>query len=96
MTDTKKSHKKKPTTQVKPPSPTVKTVEIKKEELEDLGNCQGCGQPLKRTAFNSIMDAVRCLNPRCLLFRDAIRRIHRKAVRAQGVEAPGMTAEIKE
>ena len=87
MTDKSKSTAKtKPAAQVKKPSPTVKTIEIKKETLEDLGECQGCRQPLKRTAYNSIMDAVRCLNPRCGLFRETARRIHRRPINGQGVQ----------
>lgn len=56
----------------------MKKVEIKKEDLEDLGNCSSCEQPLKRTAYNRIMDAVRCVNPRCMMFREIFRRIHRR------------------
>ena len=89
MTKRKDKSKRKATKtivlQVAPP--TVKTVEIKKEEMEDLGNCNGCGQPLKRTAFNSLMDAVRCVNPRCMLFRDVIRRIHRGNPRPKAAPA---------
>jgi len=79
---------KPPATQVKAPSPTVKKIAIKKEDLEDLGNCNGCGQALKRTAFNSLMDAVRCVNPRCMLYRDVQKRIHRKGVKNGRKENP--------
>ena len=95
----RKDHKKKKaTTQVKAPSPTVKTVEIKKEDLEDLGKCGTCEQPLRRTAYNREMDAVRCVNPRCNLFRQVQKRIHLKswkpvpAVPATELETAGKEA----
>ena len=39
---------------------------------EDLGTCQTCGQPLKRTALNRDRDAVRCVNGRCRQYRFVI------------------------
>ncbi|MFA5429863.1 MAG: hypothetical protein WC329_01735 [Candidatus Omnitrophota bacterium] len=36
---------------------------------EDFGTCPACGQKLKRTAFNSERDAVRCVNGRCNQYR---------------------------
>jgi hypothetical protein len=42
---------------------------------EDLGNCQSCKNPLKRTALNRDIDAVRCINPRCSLYRVVIKNI---------------------
>lgn len=40
---------------------------------EDLGNCQSCQRPLKRTAYSEYVDAVRCMNPRCPNYRNIVR-----------------------
>jgi hypothetical protein len=45
---------------------------------EDLGKCPACDRPLKRTAFNSGRDAVRCTNPRCRQYRAVVRNIPAK------------------
>lgn len=42
---------------------------------EEFGNCAGCDKPLKRTAFNRDLDAVRCLNPRCRQFRAIVKTV---------------------
>lgn len=42
---------------------------------EDLGTCQSCERPLKRTALNRYQDAVRCTNPRCRAYRVIVRHI---------------------
>lgn len=42
---------------------------------EDFGPCQSCNRPLKRTALNRDLDAVRCVNGRCRQYRFIIRTI---------------------
>ena len=42
---------------------------------QDFGTCQSCDQPLKRTALNRDVDAVRCVNGRCRQYRFIIRNI---------------------
>lgn len=42
---------------------------------EDFGTCQSCGQPLKRTALNRDLDAIRCVNGRCNQYRFIIKTI---------------------
>lgn len=42
---------------------------------EDFGTCQACNAPLKRTALNREIDAIRCTNSRCTLYRHIIRTI---------------------
>lgn len=42
---------------------------------EDLGVCPACSQPLRRTALNRDVDAVRCVNVRCKSYRHIIRTL---------------------
>ena len=41
---------------------------------EDFGAC-ACGWPYKRTPFTKEHDAVRCVNPRCNMYREVARRV---------------------
>ena len=45
------------------------------ETEEDFGDCQSCVRPLKRTAFNRYQDAIRCVNPRCPLYRTVLKTV---------------------
>jgi hypothetical protein len=45
------------------------------EKEEDFGNCGSCEEPLKRTALNRYIDAVRCVNPHCRAFRVVVKNI---------------------
>jgi hypothetical protein len=45
------------------------------EKEEDFGNCQSCDKPLKRTALNRYIDAIRCVNGRCRAFRVVVKNI---------------------
>ncbi len=42
---------------------------------EDHGVCPSCEAPLKRTAFNRYVDAVRCTNPRCRSYRAVVKTL---------------------
>ncbi len=45
------------------------------EKKEDFGNCNTCGQALKRTALNRVVDAVRCTNGRCNAYRTIVKTL---------------------
>lgn len=45
------------------------------QKEEDFGKCNTCDQPLKRTALNRVVDAVRCVNGRCRAYRIIVRTI---------------------
>lgn len=41
----------------------------------DYGNCPSCTRPLKRTAYNRYVDAIRCVNPRCRAYRAVVKTV---------------------
>jgi len=45
------------------------------QKEEDFGNCGSCDEPLKRTALNRYIDAVRCVNSHCRAFRIVVKNI---------------------
>jgi hypothetical protein len=45
------------------------------QKEEDFGNCGSCDKPLKRTALNRYIDAIRCVNGRCRAFRVVVKNI---------------------
>lgn len=45
------------------------------KDTMDYGTCQSCSRRLKRTAYSEYVDAVRCTNPRCHLYREIVQQV---------------------